>query len=84
MIYHDGPMVIDSEEGLAALAELREIALALPEVSERPSHMTPAFFIRDKLDVDPDWDEVAEIVTEAYRLVAPKSLVKQLTAGDDQ
>jgi hypothetical protein len=31
-----------------------------------------------RLDVDPDWEEIAAIVTEAYRLVAPKRLVKQL------
>lgn len=27
---------------------LRKIALALPEVNERPSHGTPCFFLRDK------------------------------------
>jgi len=31
-----------------------------------------------RLDLDPDWDEVAGILEEAYRLVAPKTLVKQL------
>jgi hypothetical protein len=25
-----------------------------------------------------DWDEVAELITEAYRIVAPKALVKGL------
>jgi hypothetical protein len=30
------------------------------------------------LDVAVDWDEVAEIVTEAFRLVAPRRLVAEL------
>lgn len=124
-------MAIETPAGEAALQKLREIAMALPEVSERLSHSTPTFFIRDKkvlvhifenhhgdgrlaiwcaapdgaqaelvdrepqrffvpayvghrgwiglrLDVDVDWDEVAGMVTEAYRLVAPKTLVKEL------
>lgn len=29
-----------------------------------------------RLDVDPDWDEVTAILDEAYRIVAPKALVK--------
>ena len=28
-----------------------------------------------RLDVDVDWDEVAAIVEESYRLIAPKKLV---------
>lgn len=115
------------------LKRVREIAFALPEVSERLSHGSPSFFIRDKrtlcsfhdghhgdgrrslwvpappgvqeelvgleperffrppyvgpsgwigivLTVDPDWDEIASIVEDAYRHVAPKTLVKLLDA----
>ena len=114
-----------------ALARVRAICLALPEVTERPSHGSPAWFVRDRktlvmflddhhgdgrlalwvpappgaqadmvdeeperffvppyvggrgwvgvrLDRDVDWDEVAGIVTDAYRLVAPKRLAAQL------
>ena len=110
---------------------VREVALALPETSERLSHGSPTFFIREKktfvmcmdhhhndgrvaiwcsaapgvqdelvtqeperffvppyvghrgwigvrLDVDVDWEEIAAIVTDAYRNVAPKTLVRQL------
>jgi hypothetical protein len=35
------------------------------------------------LDPTVDWDEVREIVREAYRLVAPKQLVAALDAGGD-
>ena len=31
-----------------------------------------------KLNVDPDWEEIAGIIEDAYRLVAPKTLVKKL------
>ena len=114
-----------------ALQRIREICTSLPEVSERPSHGSPAFFIRGKktlcmfvddhhgdgilgiwcpafpgvqeelveqeperffrppyvgpsgwvgvrLDRQVDWDEVREILTDSYRKVAPKTLLKQL------
>ena len=113
---------------------LRELCFAMPEVSERLSHGSPSFFIREKrvlcsfhpaghhgdqlmsiwvpappgvqeeliedepdrfyrpqyvgpsgwvgvrLDHDVDWDEIDEMLREAYRLKAPKTLVKQLDA----
>ena len=114
-----------------ALARVRELCLALPEATERLSHGSPTFFVRDKktfvmylddhhgdgrlalwcaappgaqeelietdperffrppyvghrgwigvrLDRDLDWDEVAGIVEEAFRQVAPKKLIAEL------
>ena len=119
----------------AALEHLRAICDRYPEVTERPSHGSPTFFVREKktlvtlhddhhgdgvlaiwapapagvqeamveaeparffrpayvghlgwigyrLDRDPDWDEVAGIIDDSYRKVAPKSLVHQLDAVD--
>ena len=117
------------------LRRLRAICLAFPEVTERPSHSAPTFFVRDKksfvmlwadghhdhhfphlwcaappgaqeelvelepqrffrppyvghrgwlgvrLDGRVDWDEVGEICRDAYRVVAPKTLVARLDAG---
>jgi hypothetical protein len=113
------------------LAQVREACLALPETTERLSHGSPTFFVRDKktfvmylddhhgdgrlalwcaappglqaelveqeperffrppyvghrgwigvrLDRDPDWDEIAAICEDAYRQVAPKTLVARL------
>jgi hypothetical protein len=34
-----------------------------------------------RLDVDPDWDEIAGIVEDAYRVIAPPKLVAQLDEG---
>jgi len=115
-------------EVIDALEAVRALCLALPETTERPSHGSPAFFIRGKttfvmflddhhgdgrlaiwcaapiggqptlvgeeperffvppyvggrgwlgvrLDVDVDWGEVAGIVEDAYRMVAPKQLL---------
>ncbi len=36
-----------------------------------------------RLDIDPDWDELAGIVEDAYRQVAPKTLVARLDAVSD-
>jgi hypothetical protein len=116
------------------LARLREVCLALPEVTERLSHGSPTWFIRGRktlatyvdnhygdgrlaiwcpappgvqgalvteepdrfftpayvghrgwlgvrLDRDLDWDEVAGIIEDAYRLVAPRKLVAVLDAS---
>ena len=117
---------------MSAVERVRAVCVGLPEVIERPSHGSPAFFVRGKksfvmlwadghhdnhfphlwcaapagaqqeliaadperffrppyvghrgwlgvrLDRDPDWDEIAEVCTDAYRAVAPKALLAQL------
>lgn len=113
------------------LQRTRELCLALPEVTERLSHGSPTWFVRDKktfvmylddhhgdgrlaiwcaapdgvqgalveeepdrffrppyvggrgwlgvrLGRDVDWDEMAGIVDDAYRMVAPKKLIAEL------
>ena len=123
--------MLGAEERDRILERIRGLCLALPETSERLSHGSPTWFIRDKktfvtfvddhhgdgilgiwcaapegvqqslvneeperffrppyvghrgwlgvrLDVDVDWDEVADIVEDAYRTVAPKKLVAEL------
>ncbi len=115
----------------AAIERLRAICLALPEVTERPSHGEPTWFVRGRksfvmvadhhhddrlalwcaappgaqaelvesephrffrppyvggrgwlgvyLDVgEVDWDEIAAIVADAYRTVAPAKLAAQV------
>jgi hypothetical protein len=36
-----------------------------------------------RLDVPVDWDEIAEIVEDAYRMIAPRRLLAVLDAGQD-
>jgi hypothetical protein len=118
------------------LDRLRAICLGFPEVTERLSHGSPTWFVRDKkvfatglvdghhgnqfphfwcaappgaqeelveaepdrffrppyvggrgwlgvrLDRGVDWDEIAGICEEAYRLIAPKGLVAELDARE--
>jgi hypothetical protein len=116
------------------VAALRAICMAFPEVTERPSHGAPTWFVRDKkvfvtfwdhghhdiefphlwcaaaagvqaeliasepskffrppyvghrgwlgvrLDTGIGWDEVAELCQDAYRVIAPPTLVRRLDA----
>jgi hypothetical protein len=43
-----------------------------------PPYVGHRGWIGVRLDVDPDWDELVGIVTDAYCTVAPKSLVAQV------
>lgn len=36
------------------------------------------------IDDDTDWTEVAELITESYRVLAPKSLVARLSPADER
>lgn len=118
------------------LERTRAICMALPEVTERPSHSAPTWFVRDRktfvqfwdghhdddricwwcaappgvqeqlaetepdrffrppyvghrgwlgvrLDRDVDWEELTTIAEEAYRQVAPKTLVARLDADKE-
>ncbi|ASR38189.1 phosphoribosylglycinamide formyltransferase [Prauserella marina] len=123
-------MVDVTNDAENALPRLRELCLALPEVTERLSHGEPTWFAGEKktfvmyadhhhddrvafwcaappgtqealigeaplkyfrppyvghrgwlgvwLDRVVDWEEIAEIVTDAYRVVAPKRLLRDL------
>jgi hypothetical protein len=51
-----------------------------PERFYRPAYVGAAGWIGVRLDVNPDWDEIAAIVEEGYRLIAPKRLVALLDA----
>ncbi len=119
-----------------ALADVRRIALALPEATERESHGAPSWFVRQRpqfatfctgeyatkggefgiwcaapegvqaeivaaeperffvppyvggrgwlglrLDISPDSDELASVLADAFRTVAPKFLSQQIDGG---
>lgn len=75
------PLSHTPDDVAEATRRLRRLCAHLPEVNERPSHGSVAFFVRDKRV--PDWGEVAGILGQAYRLVAPKTLVRQLDTARD-
>jgi len=46
-----------------------------------PPYVGPKGWVGVRLDRKPDWNQVADLVTEAYRLTAPKRLVARLDEG---
>jgi hypothetical protein len=44
----------------------------------RPPYVGHRGWIGLRVDIDPDWDEVAGLLEDAYRCVAPVTLVRQL------
>jgi hypothetical protein len=59
-----------------------EVLASDPERFFRPPYVGHRGWVGLRLDVEPDWDEVADVVDEAYRCVAPRRLVAQLDARD--
>lgn len=51
---------------------------AEPERFFRPPYVGGRGWLGVYLDVDPDWEEVAGVIEEAFRHVAPKTVLKQL------
>jgi hypothetical protein len=58
-----------------------ELLRAEPDRFFRPPYVGHRGWVGLRLDRDPDWDEVADVVVAAYRQVAPKALVRQLDRG---
>lgn len=58
-----------------------EVIQSDPDRFYRPAYVGHRGWIGLRLDVDLDWDEVAGLVHEAFRCVAPATLVRQLEAG---
>lgn len=58
-----------------------EMVSAEPDRFFVPPYVGPRGWLGVRLDVSTDWDEIAEIVREAYRHVAPRSLVALLDSA---
>jgi hypothetical protein len=54
---------------------------AEPDRFFRPPYVGHRGWLGVRLDVDPDWDEIAAVVEDAFRAVAPKRLIAQLDGG---
>lgn len=55
-----------------------ELVAAEPDRFFRPPYVGGRGWLGVRLDTDPDWGEIAEIVTDAYREIAPARLVALL------
>lgn len=65
-----------------ALGENEELVKMDPERFYLPAYVGPRGWIGLRLDLGKvDWDEVAELVTGSYALVAPKKLAKSPAAS---
>lgn len=54
-----------------------------PDRFFRPPYVGHRGWIGVRLDVDVDWDEIAGIVEDAYRTIAPRKLVAELEGPPD-
>lgn len=52
------------------------LLLSAPQLFFIPPYVGPKGWIGMRLDDDPDWQAVADLVRESYRLIAPKRLAK--------
>ncbi|HEX2179659.1 MAG TPA: MmcQ/YjbR family DNA-binding protein [Actinomycetota bacterium] len=59
-----------------------EMVAAEPDRFFVPPYVGGRGWLGVRLDREVDWDEVAGIVAEAYRLVAPRKLVARLDSAD--
>jgi hypothetical protein len=67
----------------AAAAGAQEQLIAEdPEQFYRPPYVGHRGWIGVRIDLDPDWDEIAEIVRDAYRQVASRRLLAELDSSD--
>ena len=49
-----------------------------------PPYSGPKGWVGANLDIEQDWGEIAELVEESYRLIAPKRLVAALDAASER
>jgi hypothetical protein len=66
----------------AALDAVRQICLALPETSERPSHGAPTFFVRGKRSFATVWDNHHGDGRFALICAAPAGMQSALVEAD--
>jgi hypothetical protein len=73
--HHDGPLGFwcAAAEGVQELRVEQD-----PDTFFRPPYVGHRGWLGVDLEHDPDWDEVADIIHDAYRAVAPKSLAAQV------
>lgn len=56
----------------------RELIASDPERFFAPPYLGPSGWVAAHLDDGCDWDELGELAVDAFRLVAPKRLIRQL------
>jgi hypothetical protein len=75
---------VTGRDSAAALERVRAVCLALPETNERPSHGSPAFFVRDKRCFVMFHDDHHGDGRLALWCAAPEGMQHALVAGDPE
>ncbi|MEU6038484.1 MmcQ/YjbR family DNA-binding protein [Actinomadura sp. NPDC047616] len=80
----DKLFVMTTEDGLTMMFKggpgVQEALVAEdPERFFVPAYVGHKGWVGARLNVDQDWDEIAELVEDSYRLIAPKRLAALLT-----
>lgn len=75
----DKLFVMTSEDGSSAtfkagLGVQEALVASDPERFFVPAYVGPKGWVGVRLDVDQDWDEIAELIEDSYRMIAPKRL----------
>ncbi|MEU9845226.1 MmcQ/YjbR family DNA-binding protein [Actinomadura sp. NPDC048032] len=82
----DKLFAMTSEDGLSLTFKagpgVQEALVAeAPERFFVPKYVGAKGWVGARLDADHDWDEMAELIEDSYRLIAPKRLVDLLDRG---
>jgi hypothetical protein len=75
---------VTGRDSAEALERVRALCFALPEVNERPSHGSPAFFVRDKRCFVMFLDDHHGDGRLALWCAAPEGMQHALVAGDPE
>jgi len=62
----------------AAPGQQAQMIKAMPQTYFKPPYVGASGWVGIWLDGDPDWESIAEFLSDSYRLIAPKRLVSQL------
>jgi hypothetical protein len=78
--YHHGDphisVLVPAEEGVQ-----ESLVAAEPRHFFRPPYVGPSGWVGVRLDTGLDWNVVASLIKDAYRIIAPAKLVRQLEDG---
>jgi predicted DNA-binding protein (MmcQ/YjbR family) len=79
----DKLFVMTSEDGTSMTLKVDRGVNAIlvgddPDGFFMPKYVASKGWVGISLDADQDWDEIAELIRESYRLIAPKRLAAQV------
>jgi len=84
----DKLFVMTSEDGTTMTCKAppgvqQALVAATPDRFFVPRYVGHKGWVGARLDVEHDWDEIAELIEDSYRMTAPKRLAARLDQEDD-